>query len=96
MAAPPPTKEQDAQFMSIWNEAFARHQELAGKLSDRATPHPTSPDSLLEEIDRQHAQFANFRDKAPVLRTVLKTALKPIELIGNLAAGGASMVRAAR
>lgn len=71
---------------------MTRYYEVAGKkLDDGSIPKPTSADNLLAEIDRQQSKFTDFREKRHTLFTVLGGALKPVELVGNLAAGGASM-----
>lgn len=47
-------------------------------------------DSLFLRIDKQQGIFEEFRAKRRTLFKVLGNALKPIEMIGKFAAGGAS------
>lgn len=87
------TEESEAQFAGIWDEALKQYAQVTNKrLEDANMPKPTSAANLLQEIESQQAKFSDFRGKRHMLFTVLGGAMKPIELVGNLAAGGASMV----
>jgi hypothetical protein len=86
-------KENASQFAKIWATAKGQYKATTGEdLDDPSFPHPTSTDDLLDSLGRQNDEFKHFREKKAILYTVLNDACKPIELVGNLAAGGASMV----
>jgi hypothetical protein len=85
--------EKGSQFSVIWATAKRQYKAATGEdLDDPKFPHPSSTDDLLTSLSRQNDEFKHFRDKKAILYTVLNDACKPIELVGNLAAGGASMV----
>jgi hypothetical protein len=83
----------DHQFQEIWDRAQAEYDELSGVRngSQRETP-PCSPNELLDKINKQHIGLDSFRAKKHRLFQTLAYALMPIELVGDLAAGGASLV----
>lgn len=86
-------KEKPSQFAEIWATAKGQYKATTGDdLDDPSLPHPTSTEELLASLGRQNDEFKHFREKKAILYTVLNEACKPIELVGNLAAGGASMV----
>ena len=84
---------QDAEFQTMWNEALSEYQRTTGiNLLDRKIPKPASPENLLDVVDQEHGKFSDFRDKRAMLFKVMSLSLKPVEMFGNLAAGGATMV----
>ena len=75
----------------MWREASKRYAKKSGKrLEDLAKPK--SVDELMDQVEKQNKQYEDFRDNKSTLFKVLATAMKPIELVGNLAAGAASAV----
>lgn len=76
---------------SMWLEASKRYAKKSGtRLED--IPKPRTTQDLTNQVERQNKQYEGFRDKSDVLFEVLAAAMKPIELVGNLAAGAASAV----
>lgn len=60
-------------------------------MNDPAFPHPSSIRDLETSLEAQNNKFADFRKKRGVVFDTLNGACKPIELLGNIAAGGAAM-----
>lgn len=84
---------QISQFNSIWKAANKQYTEVTGKALDNASfPHPGSTDNLINFIELHNKDFRHFKTKKATLFTVLRNVCKPIETIGNLAAGGVSTV----
>ncbi|KAI9829183.1 MAG: hypothetical protein M1826_005778 [Phylliscum demangeonii] len=80
------------QISLIWADAVSQYYKTTGiNLHDARSPKPRSAEDLLEQVDRQQATFAEFRNKRAKIFKVLSGTLTPVELLGNLAAGGASM-----
>lgn len=76
---------------SMWLEASKRYAEKSGKrLED--IPKPRTTEELTDQVEKQNKQYDDFRNKSGTLFKVLAAAMKPIELVGNLAAGAASAV----
>lgn len=76
---------------SMWLEASKRYAKKSGtRLED--IPKPRTTQDLMNQVERQNKQYEGFRDKSGMLFKVLAAAMKPIELVGNLAAGAASAV----
>lgn len=75
----------------LWQEARKRYAEISGK-ELKELPMPKSTADLLHGVEKQNKDYKHFREKSGTLFTVLSAAVKPIELVGNLAAGAASAV----
>lgn len=74
---------------TLWQEARKRYADISGKdLKD--LPMPKTTEDLLSNVEKQNKDYKHFREKSGTLFTVLSAAVKPIELVGNLAAGAAS------
>ena len=85
--------ESDVQFKAVWDAALRQFYETTHrKLDDAYLPRPISMESLKAEIDKQQQGFSAFRLKRKDVFESLTYALKPVELLGNLAAGAASNV----
>ena len=81
------------QFSAVWFTAKQRYKESTGKdLDSSSFPHPSTTEDLLTSLDAQNNDFKHFREKRGLVFNILQGVCKPIELVGNLAAGGASMV----
>ena len=65
---------------------------LGHRLDNVNNPPPNTAEALLHDIDGDLTSFSEFRGKRRSLFNVLGGALKPIELISNVAAGGSSTV----
>ena len=80
------------QVSLIWANTLARYKEVTGKkLDDPVLLGISSTNSLFKAIDSENEAFSSFRESKRGLFEVLGYALRPIELFGNLAAGGASI-----
>ncbi|KAL2871688.1 NACHT and TPR domain protein [Aspergillus lucknowensis] len=81
------------QMPAIYARAIARYQEITDETLDvEFLQKLQNVDDLTKEIDARNTKFGEFREKRSVIFDVLKTALIPVQLFGDLAAGGASMV----
>ncbi|KAE8356745.1 tetratricopeptide repeat domain protein [Aspergillus coremiiformis] len=81
-----------AQVAQIWKQAIARYEQITKKkLEDPALRSLTTVDGLLGAIEVENTTFSDFREKRHGIFAALKYAMLPIELVGDLAAGGASM-----
>ncbi len=89
------TMASDAQFASLWLAALDQYAETNEKrrLDDLNIPKLHTVDNLMTEIDNRHTQFSEFRSSRQRLFDALGMALKPIELISNIAAGVGNQVR---
>lgn len=80
------------QIPDIYKAAIRRYQEITKeKLDDPSITRLTTLGDLTDAIDARNKEFTAFREKRHGLFTILSAAMRPIELIGDLAAGGASM-----
>ncbi|OQO02620.1 hypothetical protein B0A48_12148 [Cryoendolithus antarcticus] len=79
-----------SEFDRIWQEASRRYAEISGKRLEEL-PRFRTADELIKNVDNQNKDYKHFREKSHGLLAVLSAAVKPIELVGNLAAGAASM-----
>ena len=80
------------QVSSVWDLAIRRYEETTGeKLNDPILKRLTTVNGLLEAIESENKKFSDFREKRQSLFIVLKNAMLPIELVGDIAAGGAAM-----
>ncbi|RAL07814.1 NACHT and TPR domain protein [Aspergillus homomorphus CBS 101889] len=81
------------QIPAIYDRAIQKYREITDETLDvEVLASIRSVNDLISAIDVQNAKFSEFREKRGVLFDVLKAALVPVELFGNLAAGGAAMV----
>ncbi|KAH8425286.1 uncharacterized protein LDX57_003044 [Aspergillus melleus] len=84
--------EKTTQFQAIWDQAKERYRALTDiDLDDPSAPHPASTADLVTILDTHNREFKHFREKRSLVFDSLQSACKPIELVGNLAAGAASM-----
>ncbi|KAK1141293.1 hypothetical protein N8T08_009197 [Aspergillus melleus] len=84
--------EKNIQFQAIWGQAKERYRALTDiDLDDPSAPHPASTADLVTILDTHNREFKHFREKRSLVFDSLQSACKPIELVGNLAAGAASM-----
>lgn len=81
-----------SQIPIIYRQAIARYKEITKNELDVAFfSRLRSVDDLTSEVDARNSNFSEFREKRHIIFDSLSIAMKPIELVGNLAAGGASM-----
>jgi hypothetical protein len=88
-----PHPDFSAQIPAIYARAISKYEEITDEKLDTAfLAKLMNVDDLTREIDTRNTQFSEFREKRGVIFDVLKTAMIPVQLFGDLAAGGASMV----
>jgi hypothetical protein len=81
------------QISDIYKAAIKRYEETTDtKLDDPSITTVTTVADLKNTINAKNKEFASFREKRHGLFSALSTAMRPIELFGDLAAKGASMV----
>lgn len=81
------------QSVAIYEKAIRKYHEITGEtLAAEFLTKIRSVNDLTKEIDARNSSFREFRAKRGALFDVLEAALIPVQLFGNLAAGGASMV----
>jgi hypothetical protein len=80
------------QIPTIYARAIASYKEITKNDLDIAVlSRLRNVDDLIREVDTQNQSFSEFREKRHIVFESLSMAMKPIELVSNLAAGGASM-----
>ena len=87
--------EKNDKLSSIWAEAYKSCLASVGdkhKLDDPRFPPPASAAELLNGINKQDGKFTEFRDKRKEIWNALNWSMRPLELLGNVAAGPASTV----
>ena len=84
---------EEAEFNHIWAEAFALYQEKTGRdiRIDTTLLLIRTTDDLLDQVDRREKRFDSFRSKRSKLWSVLRSCMKPIELLGALAQGASTL-----
>jgi hypothetical protein len=82
------TKED--QFAAIWKHAVENY-EGSTKKKLTSIPKVSSVDELVKSLDDNAKDFKTYREKNHAFFHVFSGALRPVELLGDLAAGGASM-----
>lgn len=80
------------QIPTIYAQAITSYKEITkNDLEVAILSRVRNVDDLTREVDAQNQNFSGFREKRHILFESLSIAMKPIELVSNLAAGGASM-----
>jgi hypothetical protein len=80
------------QIPTIYARAIANYKEITRNDLDVAIlSRLRNVDDLTREVDAQNQSFSEFREKRHIIFESLSMAMKPIELVSNLAAGGATM-----
>ena len=84
---------QDTEFTQIWEEAFAIYKEKTGRdiRIDPTLQSLHTTDDLLDQLDQREKRFESFRGKKSKLWSVLRSCMKPIELLGGLTQGALSL-----
>ncbi|GFF52773.1 vegetative incompatibility protein HET-E-1 [Aspergillus udagawae] len=84
---------QNNQIPAIYARAIEKYKEITKEDLDVAfLCKLQSVDDLAKEIDERNKSFSEYRHKRGVIFDAMQAALIPVQLFGNLAAGGASMV----
>ena len=81
----------DNQIPVIYDQAIKRYKKITNKeLNDvEFLKKIRNVEDLIKEVDEKNKAFANFRKKRQIFFEVLRGAMKPLELFGNITAGGA-------
>src|SRR5215469_9251185 len=81
----------DNQIPVIYDQAIKRYKKITNKeLNDvEFLKKIRNVEDLIKEVDERNKAFANFRKKRQIFFEVLRGAMKPLELVGNIAAAGA-------
>jgi tetratricopeptide (TPR) repeat protein len=82
-----------AAFAAILDDAAGRYKDSTGeKLGDFMNPPMRSVQDLISQLDLQNERFQQFRAKRHSIFSAVSTALKPVELVGDIIAGGAAEI----
>lgn len=81
-------------FETLWNAAVQEFCAITGKnlITDSSLPKPKTVEELVQTVAKQHGKFSAYTERGAKIRGVLMLSLAPVKALGNLAAGGASMV----
>lgn len=86
-------EDQKGQIPAIYARAIKKYQEITEETLDvDFLRRLHNVEDLTKEVDARNSRFGEFREKRGLIFDVMKTALIPVQLFGDLAAGGASMV----
>ncbi|KAF7586870.1 hypothetical protein BBP40_008217 [Aspergillus hancockii] len=81
------------QFPALYEKAIRKYREITEEtLEVDFLTQIRSVKDLTNEIEERNRAFREFREKRGAIFDVLESALIPVQLFGNLAAGGASMI----
>lgn len=81
------------QIPAIYERAIKKYQEITDEPFDvQFLAKIRNVEDLTKEIDARNNSFREFREKRGAMFDVLNAAMIPVQLFGDLAAGGASMV----
>ncbi|PFH62147.1 hypothetical protein XA68_14816 [Ophiocordyceps unilateralis] len=81
----------EGQFAAILADAARSYKEKSGgSLDDFMTPPMASVDDLQRQLNIHNDGFAAFRAKRQAVFGAVASALRPVELVGDIAAGAAS------
>ena len=85
--------EIERRFSSLVEEAHKEYLASADEnQKDFLSPPITSANALLRLIRDQNEQFSNFRNRERRLLDVVSNLIRPVEVIGGVAAGAAEEV----
>lgn len=81
----------ETQFAAIVADAAKQYADSSGNSLDSFDkPHMKTVDDLVKQINTQNEQFDNFRAKRHNVFRAMGMALKPVELVGEMASGPAA------
>ncbi|OGM43950.1 NACHT and TPR domain protein [Aspergillus bombycis] len=81
------------QIPAIYERAIQKYQAITDEPFDvQFLVKIQNVEDLTKEIDARNNSFREFREKRGAIFDVLNAAMIPVQLFGDLAAGGASMV----
>ena len=78
---------QETEFAQIWADAFAMYKGKTGRdiSIDPTPPLLRTTEDLLDQVDQREERFESIRGNESRLWPVLRSSMKPIELLGELA-----------
>jgi hypothetical protein len=77
------------QIPDIYKAAIIRYEEVTKtKLDDPSIAKLATVDELTKAIDAQNQDFSAYRKKRHGIFRALSVAMRPVELVSDLAAGG--------
>ena len=80
------------QISRIWSRAIQQYEAITkNKLDVPGWAEAKTVQSMLQLIDRENASFSSYRSKGENIRAVVKYAMAPVELVGEIAASGAAI-----
>ena len=80
-------------FGETWQVAVSNYEQITGKrLGDLDLKRLQTVDDLERAIDSQSTRMDQFRAKRATLFRLMRNAMLPIQLVGDLAAGGATQI----
>lgn len=82
---------QKDQSSAICEKAIRKYHEITGETLGVDFLKVQNVNDLTKEIEQRNNTFREFREKRGAIFDVLESALVPVQLFSNLAAGGASM-----
>jgi hypothetical protein len=81
------------QIPDIYKLAIKRYEEITKeKLDSLSIARLTTVDELTKAIDAENQNFTTYRKKRHEIFAALSVAMRPVELVAEWAAGGASNV----
>ena len=84
---------EDSQFTQIWADTFAKYQRDTDRdiKTVAILKDLNSTEDLLGKLDEGLQHFENYRHHKKALWHTLSTALKPVELLGNMTQGALTL-----
>ncbi|PGH03032.1 hypothetical protein AJ79_07464 [Helicocarpus griseus UAMH5409] len=80
------------QIPQIWTQAVARYEQITGKSLAVTSPRGLATvEDLLGSIETENKSFSDFRAKRARIFSALKSAMLPIQQVGDLGSTGAQM-----
>ena len=90
-----PFNDSSTIWQEMWKQAKDDYLAVVSTNSHERQidiPHVRSLDDLIRELDRRNSKFADFRSKGRKGLDVLRTTLQPVQIAGNILAGGGSNI----
>ncbi|KAM3550904.1 hypothetical protein ARSEF4850_008116 [Beauveria asiatica] len=80
----------DAQFAAIAADAAQRYSSSSKiQLDDYTSPEIKTVDQVIKQVELHNAQFAAFRAKRRAVFSAMATAMRPVEVLGEMIGGAA-------
>lgn len=84
---------EETEFTQIWADAFGIYKEKTGRdiKTDPTLRLLRTTDDLLLQVEQREHRFDSFRSKKSKLWSVLRSCMKPVELLGGLTQGALTL-----